>query len=399
MKNTLIFVLIATLFSCSTNKKLPVLKTTSKIVSIKDGNKFNEGVWTIAPEAKLDEFTVRKFIGKKKVSFMSSIDTLTFNVKPNKIYDFVIQMGEEKALTRINTDTLKQATLSFLEYYNDDKTKTSLTDTIPFVLKDDRRIYLKGKINNSDPLDFLFDTGANAIVITSDLIGNKVNLELDGEVGNEGADGNQTVSTSSSNLLEIEDLNWDGVEIISIDYKNPSFDGVLGWIAFEDKIVEIDYDKNELIIHQSINTVPKGFLKIETKMIRDVPYIKGMITVNGEKSKGWFEYDTGYNGSFKMSQIYASENGLNGVMKKVGNSVSTGSVGIKIKSTNHILPKLQLGKFEINNVQLTITEKDPEGIEHNDILGNNLLKRFNAIIDLKNFEIYLKPNSLFNLEY
>lgn len=401
MKSTIYLALVIALSSCSNQKEIPILKTTSKIVSIKDGNKLHKDIWTISSEVELDEFIVSTFVGKKEVSFISDIDTLTFEVKPNSTYDFIIQYNEEKAFTRINTDTLQEATLpsKILEYYYDNSNRKSLTDTIPFTIGIDNRIHLKGKINTSDTLDFLFDTGASAIVIASKLIGNKVTLELDGTTKNEGSDGTQTVVTSSSNKLKIGNLNWDKVKLLSINYQTLDFDVVLGWIAFENKIVEIDYENKILIIHQSMKTVPKGYSKIETKMIRNIPYIKGEITIGTEKKSGWFEYDSGSDGSFRVSQKYAAKNNLNGVMEKVGASFSSGSVGIEWKANNYILPKLQLGEFELLNVPLSINEKDPEGIEHNDILGNLLLKRFNAIVDFQNFEIYLKPNNLINSEY
>lgn len=395
----LTYLLLILLLNCSNEKKELILKTNSKLISIKDGEKFYNQIWTISPEVKIDEFVAQKFNGRKTISFISDIDTLTFNVAPNNTYDFTIQYYKENAFTRISTDTIKEPSIRIdevLDYYYDDNANKSITDTIPFKLKKDNRIHLKGKINDSEDLDFLFDTGANAIVIVSRLIGNKVNLKLDGEVENEGSDGTNTVNTSSNNKLEIKNLNWDNVNLISINYQNSNFDGILGWIAFENKIVEINYDKNVLVIHKSIETVSKDYSKIETKMINDVPYIKGEIIIENKKTLGWFEYDSGYSDSFSLSQKFASENNLNNVMTKVGTSISTGSAGVEWKANDYILPKLRFENLELINIPLSIDEKDPKEVLYNNILGNNLLKQFNAIIDLKNFEIYLKPNHLLN---
>tara|TARA_R110001583_G_scaffold173538_2_gene327594 strand:+ start:528 stop:1508 length:981 start_codon:yes stop_codon:yes gene_type:complete len=314
----------------------------------------------------------------------------------------LLSCSNKKSQSVSNTNNLKEVSAhseKILEYYYDNENQKKLTDTILFRFGNDYGIHLKAKINKSDTLDFLFDTGANAIVITSNLIGEKVNLKLDGKIENNGSDGTQIIETSSSNKLEINNLNWDDIKLLSIDYEEPDFDGVLGWIAFENKIIEIDYDKSRLIIHKSKATIPKGYSKIKTKMIDGVPYIKGTIRTENKISSGWFEYDSGYNGSFILSQKFASENDLNRIMKKIGTSVSSGSSGIESKSNDYILPELQFGKYKLLNVPLSISETDPEGIENNDILGNNLLKRFNAIIDLQDFEIYLKPNSLLNSEY
>ncbi|MEM8846804.1 MAG: aspartyl protease family protein [Bacteroidota bacterium] len=403
MKPIIFLAMIISIVSCSsTNKDLPELTTTSKTITIKDGDVVHKDAWTVSPKIELDEFITSKFEDEKQVSFMSDIDTLSFTVEPNNTYDFVIATDGGKALTRINTDTSKAASIpqkKVLEYFTDSKKNKPSLDTIPFTLGDDNRIHVKGKINMSDTLDFIFDTGANAIVITSSLIGNQVVLELDGESENKGSDGTHTVKTSSSNQLEIENLNWDDVSILSIDYQNRSFEGVLGWIAFENKIVEIDYENSILIIHKSLKTVSPNYTKVDTKMIRGVPYIKTTISTGDKVSTGWFEYDTGSNGSISMSQKYALKNGLNGVMEKVGTAVSSGSNGEEVILNMHKLPKMQFGGFEVNEVPLFIAEKDPEGVEHNDLLGNNILKRFNAVIDFGRYEIYLKPNTLLDTDY
>lgn len=402
MKQIAYITLLILLVSCSAKKELPNLKTNSKIVSIKDGKEFHEDMWTISSEVKLDEFVTRKFSGEKKVSFISDIDTLTFNTKPNNTYDFVIQYNKDKAFTRINTDTLTNPSIppkKILEYYYDDKTRTSSTDTISFTLSKINRIHFNGKINNSENLDFLLDTGANGNSLTKSANKEKVGLKLDGTVTNLGSDGTSINKTSSNNKLSLEYLNWDNVNFRIRESESKYFEGLLGWIIFENKIVEIDYEKNIFIIHKSMKTVSKDYSKIETEMIGGVPYIKGQIIINNKKSEGWFEYDSGFNGSFSLSQKFATENNLNGLMKKVGTSISSGSTGIEWKANDYILPRLKFGEFELLNVPLSIDEKDPDGIEHNDILGNNLLKRFNAIIDLQNFEIYLKPNNLLNSEY
>ncbi|KGL59042.1 aspartyl protease family protein [Polaribacter sp. Hel1_85] len=403
MKVILSLLFALSLISCLNKKETQILKTNSKTISIKDGDGFHKDIWEISPETELDEFITRKFVGKKEVSFISDIDTLIFNVSPNNSYDFIIEFnGKEKAFTRINTDTLKQPSIppkKILDYYYKDINRIANKDTIPFMLGKDNRIYIAGKINNSNPLNFLFDTGADAIVITSSVIGSKVNLELDGETENIGSDGSKLIRTSSNNILEIAHLNWDNIELVSIDYKNRPFDGIIGWIPFENKIVEIDYEKKNLIIHKSINTIPKGYSKVETKMIDNLPYIKGTITIGEKSFSGWFEYDSGYNASFSLSQKFASENELNNLMQITGTSYSSGSSGTKLKANDYVLPKLTLGEFEIFNIPLSIDEKDPINIGNNDILGNNVLKRFNTILDFKNFEIYLKPNDLLNSKY
>ena len=46
-------------------------------------------------------------------------------------------------------------------------------------------------------------------------------------------------------------------------------------------------------------------------------------------------------------------------------------------------------------IPLSMQEQEVKDVEHNENIGNKILKRFNTIIDFKNNFIYIKPNKLF----
>lgn len=94
-------------------QQLPLIKATSKKVDIRDGNIFKKATWTISPELKPDIYeTTNK---NKKVTFYTDIDSISFIVKPNEKYNFIILLNnKDSALTQIvykpsNLDVLKNA--------------------------------------------------------------------------------------------------------------------------------------------------------------------------------------------------------------------------------------------------------------------------------------------------
>jgi predicted aspartyl protease len=392
---TFLLITLSTQIVCGQNK-LRILETNKTSIDIKEGDFLYKDAWTLSPQIKPDVFVTNTFTGTKKITFYSDIDSISFDVKPNKKYDFIILLnGKEKAHTQINTNNAENPSLEPKLTYKRQKNIKQETDTIQFTLGKDNGIHLKGKINNSDNLDFLFDTGAGSCVITSSLINQKVNLKIDGNQENAGTDGVSVVDKSSKNIIEIDNLIWEDVSLLSINYQKPAFDAVLGWIAFENKIIEIDYEKSILVIHQSLSNISKDYTKLEYKLIGGIPYIKCKLIVNEKESEGWFDFDTGSNGELIIGQKFAKNNLLNNVMKNIGTSKSVGSTGIAIKNNKVILPKLKLGEYEMYQIPLSIQEQEVEGDEHNENIGNNILKRFNTIIDFKNNYIYLKPNNLF----
>ncbi|MBS1770720.1 MAG: hypothetical protein JSS77_13740 [Acidobacteria bacterium] len=87
---------------------IPTIKANSNVVSIQDGDVLKKDSWNLAPEAKPDVYeTFVKKGAKRKVEFITDIDTISFDVEAGRTYDFIIQMGETKCYTQIKASELK----------------------------------------------------------------------------------------------------------------------------------------------------------------------------------------------------------------------------------------------------------------------------------------------------
>ncbi|MGC1392297.1 MAG: transglutaminase domain-containing protein [Bacteroidales bacterium] len=81
-------------------ENLPVIKATSKKVDIRDGDNFKKGDWNITPDLKPDVYTTSS--KRKIVTFYTDIDSISFRIKPNKKYNFIILLnGKDSAYTQI----------------------------------------------------------------------------------------------------------------------------------------------------------------------------------------------------------------------------------------------------------------------------------------------------------
>lgn len=92
----------------SAQDKLPTIRATSTTVDIRDGNRFRKGGWTITPNVKPDVYTTAFSAKKKKVTFYTDIDSISFDVKPGSYYQFnILLANKDTALTGIlSYDTL-----------------------------------------------------------------------------------------------------------------------------------------------------------------------------------------------------------------------------------------------------------------------------------------------------
>ncbi len=115
---TIVSVLLAfVLFSNGFSQKIPVLKSHTYTISVRDGDYFKKGRWNIEPKVNPDIYEAPMAIDKKYklVTFITDIDSLQFKVEKGKTYPFVIIInGKDSAFTQIKTI---QSPVSFTKGY------------------------------------------------------------------------------------------------------------------------------------------------------------------------------------------------------------------------------------------------------------------------------------------
>jgi hypothetical protein len=74
-------------------KKLPVIKATSEMTDIKDGNNLRKGVWRISPRLHPDVY--KSSSKNKKITFYTDIDSISFILKPDKPFNFIILLNNK----------------------------------------------------------------------------------------------------------------------------------------------------------------------------------------------------------------------------------------------------------------------------------------------------------------
>lgn len=375
--------------------KLPILKSNGTTIKIREGRSEIHEQHPVAA-AKPDMYVPKPFAKIQQITYISDIDSISFDVKPNKKYDFMIlQNNSDTIYTQINTSHK-----AFISYpnYSYSKKNTNKTDTIPFAIGSDSRIYIKSRINQSDTLTMLFDTGASASVISTSAIEKKVKIDIDGTVLNAGSDGISRVSTSSLNTIDINSLVWNNVPLYVIDFGEEPFDGVLGWVAFQNKVIKINYETEKIVVYDSLPKISPEFSKVDFKIIDGIPFIKCKMIVAGKEYEEWFDFDSGSDGSISISNQFANQFQLQRKLQQIGEGILSGSAGVEVKIDFFLMPRLKIGDFELYNTQLSIPQTDPETPEKLGNVGNFILKRFTTIIDFQNHAIYLRPNNLFYSE-
>lgn len=266
---------------------------------------------------------------------------------------------------------------------------------IPFSLEKNS-VYLRCKVNKTDSLKFLFDTGADGSVINSNSK-KKVSLKIDGTSENKGSNGINTVEYSSHNTLQFGNILKTDVLFTLIPYESANFDGVFGTDMMQGKIVEIDYHKNEIRFYDDNDSSVdfSGYEKMKLHLVDNYPAVESSISANGKEYTGLFGIDTGADDALTIASPYAKTHALASTMQKIGKATAQGSDGSVYEMPVVLCPSITFAQKHLYNVPVTLSGST-EGIDASEkmagFFGNNFLKRFNTIIDFKNQYIYFKLN-------
>lgn len=122
------------------------------------------------------------------------------------------------------------------------------SDSIPFELGPASRIYVKGSVNGSRPLRFLFDTGATSMVINNNSL-KEIPMEFNETVVNHGATGSVEVRKSTENRFSIGQKSFKHVSFVAIPYGPDQWDGVLGLWFIRQQVTEVNYADRKIYLY------------------------------------------------------------------------------------------------------------------------------------------------------
>ena len=263
------------------------------------------------------------------------------------------------------------------------------SDTIAMGLNEYNTIFIKAIFNHKDTLNLNFDTGTTELVLTNDVLNNKVktkpelyNTLYDLEIGN---------TTYKTKVYDAE-LAGHGT------------DGRFGWDFFKGKVVEINYDKKYLIIHSlmpSYALLDSNFTQLKMEFYKTLFFVSSEIKQSKKMVKDLFLFDTGFERTLMLDHnlLQAAHFPIT-KMRFIKKIVMKGAQGNEIAVTTSNLNRFKIGKYELKDIPVQITTaQKPVWDKNVHVLGNEILKRFTILLDFQNNLVLMKPNTLFNDPY
>ena len=276
--------------------------------------------------------------------------------------------------------------------------------TIPFELFGDH-IIIKVSVDDSEPLDFIFDTGSGFTVIDKD-IANELNLE-----GKEIAM-NQTAAPwhlIKHNTIAINHFLMEkNTKVYSTDLDHleislgMDLDGIIGYDLLRHHSIYINFDTKTMNIYDHSNS-PKRGDAIPFTLSTSIPVIEGSVVLNnGEAHPGTFFVMTGAGTTLDFNSPYAEQWD---VVHKTGKHYSYLVKGLSDEETPHYEGHVQsftFGNQKIEDLPIGISTATT-GIQADKkvsgIIGSQILRMYNMTIDYGTKMIYLEKDHTYDANF
>ncbi len=385
MKKLLIIsLLILTYNTTFAQSNLPVLETNTKELDVKDGDFLMTKYWTIDAEIEIDVYEADKTSQIKMVTFYSDVDSISFELKPKEQHDFlVIYKNEDTCLTRIKSGIVTI-----------DKSKIKLTqDTIPFWLTSSNNVIIQTILNQSDTLNLMFHTAQSTISLTEEAVKKITKKSFDESTTAISWGGEHTSRYSRGNFLKIKDFEWKNVTIWEDKNTGPSADGKFGPNLFDNKIIELNFDKNILVIHSYLPEINQNYEQEDLVFKSGMMFIETAYKIEENVYTNQVLIHSGYGGTLLLDDKFVQDHKIGEQLETISESQLTDSYGNILKTKKAILPYFAIGANSFTNMPVNFFE-GTIGRQRMSVIGGDVLKRFNVFFDLQNAQIYYTPNKL-----
>jgi hypothetical protein len=275
---------------------------------------------------------------------------------------------------------------------------------IPFTQLTGGIVIIQATLNDfPDTLNFILDTGSSGISLdstTADYL--KLN-PVATERTIRGIAGIRKVSFLYKQKLHFPGLTVENLDFHINDYAiltsvyGERIDGIIGYSLLSRYILEINYDSLKInILSRGTIRYPRGGYLLKptlSTLPAQTARIKDEKTVNSR-----FLYDMGAGVCVMFSRDFIQDSNFLNKKRKLLSKEGEG-VGGKIDMFISVIKELKIGPYKFRSVPVYIFDDVYNVTSYpylGGLIGNDILRRFNVILNYGKRDIYLTPNSHFD---
>lgn len=293
------------------------------------------------------------------------------------------------------------------------------TITMPFELINNL-IVLPVRINDSDTLKFVLDTGAGRTIITELGVDQSFNIQYTGEIDLRGlgSKGSIPALISNGNKIFLEGIEGDNHSVVLLlegvfnlsSFMGTQVNGLIGYDVFENFIVEIDYQRKRLFFHD-----PDAFQEKYSNLANDDDWVE--LPVDIQDNKLYINTDIIQSDSSKINTRFIVDSGAshtlflypgsskdviippNTIDSYLGSGLAGEIYGSIGRARNLILNDIVLDDVVVSYPNSEDIQQALDLDNRNGSIGADILRRFRVIFNYSDSTMLIKPNRFFDEDF
>jgi hypothetical protein len=257
-------------------------------------------------------------------------------------------------------------------------------------------------IGYPDTLNFILDTGSSGISLDSSTAEYLKLHPIPSGITIRGIASMRTVSFVYNQKIKLGPLTIDSLnfhinnyDILTADY-GERIDGIIGYSVLKRYIFKIDYDSSRIDIYSkgSLKYPRGGFLF--KPLIATIP-IQSVRVRDDKTIQSRFLYDIGAGLCMMLSSDFIEDSMILHKKRKLFYKEAEG-LGGRIDMQITVIKEIKLGPYRFRKVPIYIFKDDYNITSYpflGGLIGNDILRRFNCILNYDKRDFYLVPNSHF----
>lgn len=275
--------------------------------------------------------------------------------------------------------------------------------SFPFRILTGGVIILKATVSDyKDSLTFILDTGSGGISLDSATANRlKIKLELSNRTIRTIA-GIRQVYFAYNQQLHLPNLTVDSLNFHINDYEvltsayGEKIDGIIGYSFLSRYIVKINYDSLRISVYTpGMIKYPRGGFLLRPLLV-SIPIFRSDLK-DHESINARFYFDTGAGMCVLLSSDFVNDSFFIRPKRKWYTTQAEGPGG-KAPMKQGVIRQVKIGPYKFRNVPTYIFDDEFNVTQYpylGGLIGNDLLRRFNLIINYPQNDIYMMPNTHF----
>ncbi len=254
-----------------------------------------------------------------------------------------------------------------------------------------------------DSLNFILDTGSGGISLDSSTVDFFGLKPTESNRTIRGIAGVRNVSFLYNRQLHLPGLTIDSLDFHVNDYSiltsvyGEPVDGIIGYSVFSRYIIKVDYDRSRIEFWtKGAMKYPRGGYLMKPAL--SVLPVQPARVRDGRPVDTRFLIDMGAGLNVLFSRDFIRDSNFLRSDRKLYVKEAEG-LGGKIDMHLTVIKQLRLGPYKFNNVPANVFDDAYNVTAYptlGGLIGNDLLRRFNVVINYAKKEFHLLPNSHFN---